>query len=586
MRKALLLGVGLFLSIFLVGLSQKLDLAQNSTNTGAPKSTANATSTKSSMVANNSSENVPKATNNPTKKTISQIKSTIQPTGKTPKTEVIANGKSYPNRKYTTFIVPNDPLSNQWWVAPNGMNTVWDLPAGAYQTKVAVIDTGFALAHQEFVGRWVTNSGESGATTQEAPSKLNCTDQGKPIDKSCNLIDDDFDGVVDNESGATTDQNPSKLNCTDQSKTLDKSCNNIDDDGNGYVDDVTGWDFSNGDANVQAGELNPNGSSITHGTMTSGVLGANGNNGVGIAGVNWQTKILPLEALDDNGYGDSYTVGQAVYYATNQGADVISISLGTNADDPYLRDAIHYALDHGSIVVAASGNSGCNCISYPANYPEVIAVGAISSSGSVASFSNYGPNLDILAPGQGIYAPSFSSANPTSLYASNVAGTSFSTPFVSGLLAYGKSLQPNAKWEEIIGAMFENSNKTGLSYSAPRTDTLGFGVSMANNMLSRLNTPTTFSQRYQVNDIDLLGSKLAYQCSSNQIASTRLYELTKAGQYRYTANMRELSKAISTGWSTNQIAYTCMGLPTDTVSNVRAFNLLQELHNGSLKTSL
>ncbi len=406
------------------------------------------------------------------------------------------------------------------------------------------------------------------------------------MDKSCNLIDDNFDGVVDNETGATTEENPSKLNCTDQAKPLDKSCNNIDDDSNGYVDDVTGWDFSNGDANVQAGELNPSGSSLTHGTMTAGVLGANGNNGVGIAGVNWQTKILPLEALDDNGYGDSFTVGQAIYYATDQGSDVISISLGTSSDDPYLREAIHYALDHGAIVVAASGNSGCNCISYPANYPEVVAVGAINSSGSIASFSNYGSNLDILAPGQGITAPTFSIANQTSLYASNVAGTSFSTPFVSGLLAYGKSLQPDANWEEIIGSMFENAQKTGLTYSTPRSDTLGFGITMANNMLSRLSGSTSFSQRNQINDLNLLGSKLIYQCNSDQIASTRLYELTKGKQYRYTANLRELSKAINNGWSTKQIGYSCIGLPTDSVVTVRTFYFIAQLPNIGQKTSL
>ena len=545
MRKALFLGVCLFFGLFLIGLNKKLDSPNSHSEPGSSAVITSGLKNSTSNFSNNF--NSDKNFTNPRKLVMSKNQTSTKVIGKTPKSEIIANGKIYPNRIYTTLLTPNDPLSEQWWVAPNDMNTVWGLPAGTYQTKVAIIDTGFALAHQEFTDRWATNSGETGATTEENPSKLNCTDQAKP---------------------------------------LDKSCNNIDDDSNGYVDDVTGWDFSNGDANVQAGELNPSGSSLTHGTMTAGVLGANGNNGVGIAGVNWQTKILPLEALDDNGYGDSFTVGQAIYYATDQGSDVISISLGTSSDDPYLREAIHYALDHGAIVVAASGNSGCNCISYPANYPEVVAVGAINSSGSIASFSNYGSNLDILAPGQGIAAPTFSMANQTSLYASNVAGTSFSTPFVSGLLAYGKSLQPDANWEEIIGSMFENAQKTGLTYSTPRSDTLGFGITMANNMLSRLSGSTSFSQRNQINDLNLLGSKLIYQCNSDQIASTRLYELTKGKQYRYTANLRELSKAINNGWSTKQIGYSCIGLPTDSVGTVRTYNLLAELHNIGQKTSL
>ena len=497
---------------------------------------------------------------------------------KQPKTEIIENGIVYPNRVYATLMTPNDPSYSQWWVAPNGMNEVWDIPAGTYQTKVAVIDTGFALSHQEFTGRWAVNSGESGPSSSEGPSDKNCTDQSLALDKSCNNIDDNFDQIVDNETGATTEQNPSDLNCTDQSLALDKSCNNLDDDSNGYKDDVTGWDFVNFDSSVQAGQINPTGSGTVHGTMVAGVLGASGNNGVGIAGVNWHTKILPIQALDDNGYGDSFTVGQAVYYAVNQGADIISISLGTSTDDPYMRNAILYALDHGALVVSATGNNGCDCISYPANYPEVVAVGAINSSGNLASFSNYGAQLDILAPGQTIATTTYSSTNQTSAYSSSVAGTSFATPFVSGLLALGKMSQPTASWEEIIGTMFENSDRRTLTAAIPRTNTLGFGVVRSNTMLARLRGPTAFAQRVQFDDLNL-GSRRNYQCDESAIPATRLYELTKSGQYKYTSNLRELSKSAQTGWTSSQVGYNCMGLPTDTIDTLRVLNLPAELHN-------
>ncbi len=197
-----------------------------------------------------------------------------------------------------------------------------------------MIDAGFALKHQEFANRWYTNSGESGPTNVENPSKLNCTDRGLPVSQSCNLIDDNHDGIVDNETGSTSLQNPSQLNCTDQGLPIDKSCNLVDDDNNGFIDDVRGWDFANNDRSVQAGQTSPNGSGTHHGTYTTGVAAATGNNGVGIAGVDWGTTILPIQALDDSGSGSTISVANAIDYAVARHANVISMSLGSSADDP------------------------------------------------------------------------------------------------------------------------------------------------------------------------------------------------------------------------------------------------------------
>lgn len=495
---------------------------------------------------------------------------------------ITPSGQSYPNRVYETFLVPNDPLYNQWWVTPMGMTSVWDATSFASQVKIAVIDTGFALNHQEFTNRWATNNGELGIALSEGANDLNCTDRGLALNQSCNNIDDNYDGIVDNESGATSRQNPSKRNCTSLGLPLNKNCNNIDDDGNGYIDDWRGWDFANFDASAQAGETNPTGSGTAHGTTVTGILGATGNNGVGIAGVNWYAKILPLQALNDDSYGDTYTVSNAVRYAADQGADIISISLGTSADDPYMRLAILYALDRGSIVVAAAGNDGCNCIAFPANYPEVLAVGAISPSGTPATFSSYGANLDILAPGQSMVSPTYSSSNLSSAYAT-VSGTSFATPYFSGLLGLAKASQPTASWEELIGALFENSNKAGLSAISPRSDTLGFGITRSSTMLNRIRSPHSTLLRYQFGGGTILGSTRAYQCDSSTVPSTRYYQLTRSGQYRYTANLRELSKAIASGWTAQQIATTCIGLPGDSVNTTRTIDIPRELLNLQIK---
>jgi subtilisin family serine protease len=497
---------------------------------------------------------------------------------------VITSGtNTYPIRRYKTLSV-NDPYGSQWWTQKTGLETAWTVGAGSTPTTVAVIDTGFALNHEEFTNRWALNSGEQGATTSEAPSKLNCTDQKKALDQSCNLIDDNHDGIVDNESGPTTVENPSQLNCTDQGLPLDKSCNLIDDDGNGYVDDVRGWDFANYDNNVQAGEVDPNGSSTTHATEVTGVLAATGNNGKGIAGVNWATKILPLQAINDDGYGDTFTVSQAVRYAADRKVDVISLSLGTSADDPYLRQAIQYALSKGTIVVAASGNDGCDCISYPANYPEVIAVGAESSQGGPDSFSSYGSQLDLLGPGDNITSSTWSASNPTSAYVSGIAGTSFATPYVSGLLSLARSYQPTASWGELTNALLAQARHGSLTTTAPFSSTLGSGYAEADTLISRVSTVASPAMRYLLGPQSTngtLSSALVYQCQSGDFPSAPVYQMTKGATIRYTISKLEQSQLAASGWTVKQVWYSCVGLPTDTPGIIRTINLLSEVNNSS-----
>ncbi len=492
------------------------------------------------------------------------------------------SGKTYPLRVYETLALPDDTYANQWWVEPTGMEAAWEMPAGAGDITIAVIDTGFALDHQEFAGRWATNSGESGATASEAPSMLNCTDQGLPLDKSCNNIDDNFDGIVNNESGSTDRENPSWLNCTDQSIALDKSCNRIDDDGNGLVDDRRGWDFSNYDHSVQAGETNPDGEGTTHGTMTAGTLGATGDNGVGIAGVNWHAKILPIQALDDDEYGDSLTVGESIYYAVEQGADIISISLGTAFDDPYIREAILHAMENGVAIVAASGNDGCNCMVYPANYPEVVAAGALNPTGTRASFSSYGNNLDIIAPGQDMITPYWTKNNQTSSYASGVAGTSFATPFVAGVLGLMRAHQPDASWDEIVGIMAENSDRKSLTASNPHSIGIGFGSVMASSALNRASQAFSPFTSYRF-DGKILGTEKIKKCDSGVIPGSFLYQLSKNGRINYTVNQYEKRKKTVAGWSSKKLFGLCVGLPTDTPDFIRLLNLTAEIHNKILK---
>lgn len=547
-----------------------------------PSSTSPQTTTKSDQpVTKSVKESQSQSAEKPGQLTSTPVKMNAS-IDRTAATFQLPSGEIYPLRTYKLHSI-NDPGGNQWWTGSTGLDIAWNVDAGPRQTTVAVIDTGFALTHEEFSGRWAENSGEKGVATVEESSDLNCTDSGLSISLACNLIDDDFDGIVDNETGAVTTENTSRLNCTDRNLPLDKSCNMVDDDGNGYIDDVTGWDFVNNDASVQAGETNPDGDGVRHGTEVTGILAATGNNGKGIAGVDWNTKVLPLQALNDDSYGNTLTISRAIVYATDRGVDVINISAGANAEDPYLRQAIHYALDRNTIVVAASGNDGCDCITYPARYPEVVAVGAQSPSGNRSFFSSYGSAIDILAPGENITTPSWSSSAGSTGYSTGIAGTSFSAPYVSGMLSLARSHQPDAQWGDLLHTLLATADHDTLTNTNSFSTFIGSGYAQANNFMTRLQTPAQPVIRYIFWPTPIrstLSSSLSYQCMDpSDFPTAPLYEITSVTSTFYSIDELEHVRAMQRGSSVTSIGRTCVGLPTDTPSTIRHINLLSEIKN-------
>jgi hypothetical protein len=503
--------------------------------------------------------------------------------------QVTIGDKLYPLRTYKPQLMPNDPSANQWWVAQTKMDLAWDVPAGAKQTTLAIIDSGFALQHEEFANRWYANNGESGTAASEAVSSLNCSARSLPVSASCNLRDDDYDGIVDNETGAAAHENPSRLNCSDQGRALDKGCNRIDDDGNGYIDDSRGWDFSNNDNLPQAGEYNPAGAGTTHGTRTAGIAAATGNNGKGMAGADWNTKILPIQALDDDSYGDTLSVGRSIYYAINRGADVISLSLGSDAPDDYVRQAVDAALAAGIIVVAASGNDGCDCIVYPANYPETVAVGALNASSQPATFSSYGANLDILAPGVNMTSADWQSTNQTTSYVSGINGTSFATPMVAGMLSRLKSRQPAATPAQLYAALTENVNRLGLT--VPRDARLGFGALNASAAVNRMVAPnagqsvnafTPVSKGNKLmpgTPVEPINGALVYDCTPGITGTTPIHELTKSGAQFFSMSEVEKQLAVNQGYGSGLLAYVCLAQPHDTPVVMHAINIYREFRN-------
>ncbi|WP_107728632.1 peptidase S8 [Desmospora activa] len=217
------------------------------------------------------------------------------------------------------------------------------------------------------------------------------------------------------------------------------------------------WDVTEGDSNVKvavvdtgvdydhpdlAGKVIKGGDYIDndndpmdengHGTHVAGIAAANTNNGIGIAGTAPNVSIYAVRVLDANGSGSLESVASGIRDAADAGAEVINLSLGAYQGAQTLEEAVNYAHNQGSIVLAAAGNDGSSSPNYPAYYDNAIAVASTTSSDSRSSFSNYGSWVDIAAPGSSIY-----STVPGGGYQS-LDGTSMATPFaagVAGLLA-------------------------------------------------------------------------------------------------------------------------------------------------------
>ena len=223
--------------------------------------------------------------------------------------------------------------------------------------------------------------------------------------------------------------------------------NGIDDDGNGFVDDVHGWNFANNSNDPKGLDETPE--SYNHGTHVAGIAAAVTNNGIGVASISWNAKLMPINAaypVQDRFIGFGY---QGIVYAVSNGASIVNCSWGGGG--PFSRfeqDVIDFAHENGALVVAAAGNDGLNndtAPQWPANYRHVLAVGATNNQDDIASFSNFGISVDVFAPGVGI-----NSTLPGNQYSGNAySGTSMATPLVAGLAALVKTHFPAYSVDQI-----------------------------------------------------------------------------------------------------------------------------------------
>jgi subtilisin family serine protease len=304
-----------------------------------------------------------------------------------------------PNSIVSASVIPNDPQFPDLWGMNNTGQTggtpgadihapqAWDLETGNPNVVIASIDTGVDFSHPDLASQQWVNSGE------------NC-------------------------------------GSSDPTVTCAQRTDGVDNDGDGYVDDWRGWNFvANNNDPTDDNE---------HGTHTSGTLGAVGNNAVGVAGVDWNARIMALKFLDSTGNGTDADAISAILYAADHGARLANNSWGGAPNDQALLNAIEYAASKGMLSVFAAGNDGVDMDvspEYPAAYDSdaILSVAATDETDNLAFFSNYGANtVDVGAPGINI-----ESTIPGNSY-DTLSGTSMATPHVTGAAALVMSHFPGA----------------------------------------------------------------------------------------------------------------------------------------------
>jgi len=191
-----------------------------------------------------------------------------------------------------------------------------------------------------------------------------------------------------------------------------------------------------------------------HGTHCAGIAAAHTGNGVGIAGVAGvaPVQVMPVKVLNDQGYGTMSDVARGIAWAADNGAHVLSLSLGGNAGTQQLADAVNYAWNRGCLVVAAAGNNGSNAPFYPASYDNALAVAASDPDDRLTDFSQYGAWVDIAAPGDGIL-----STVPGNRYES-WSGTSMACPHVAGAAALIWACAPSLTNQQVRVALESNAD--------------------------------------------------------------------------------------------------------------------------------
>ena len=396
------------------------------------------------------------------------------------------------NQQVSIQYIPKDPgLGSLWGLSSNGAgikaDKAWDVSKGSIKNVVGIIDSGIDYTHTDLYKNVFLNQGELKGLSWF--SSLVDVDNNKLIT---------FWDLNDSQNWSGSQNVALRLNdwngngYIDAGDLLDNRSgweDGIDFDKNGYIDDLIGWDFVDNDNDPM--DLNG------HGTHVSGTIGAMGDNNVGVTGINFQIQMTGLRFLDANGSGTISNAIKATDYFTDlktrglNGPDnflATNNSWGGGGANTGLSGAISRADQAGILFVAAAGNSSTNVESYPAAYTQnnVISVAALTSTGGLASYSNYGSTwVDHGAPGSGIYSTLLNGTYGT------FNGTSMAAPHVTGAAGLLATMFPTASATQIKAALLDGTANAALAGKTMTGDQLDLTVAINNLTKAIGTTPPT-----------------------------------------------------------------------------------------------
>ena len=350
-------------------------------------------------------------------------------------------------------IIPNDPEYEELWsLEITHMPEAWAIEKGSPDVAIAIVDMGIDYNHEDLKSKvWINE-----------------------------------DEIPDN---------------------------GIDDDNNGYVDDVRGWDFSDAPTLPGRGDYterdNDPMDETGHGTHVAGIAGAEVNNGIGVAGVAWNCKLMALRAGFPVAGGGTFLqdddVSAAIVYAADNGATSINMSWGDMFNAFIIRDALNYAYNKGCVLVAATGNETKRRVLYPAALRNVIAVAASDQNGEIAFWSNASATVDIAAPGNSIL-----STHINNKYR-RLTGTSMAAPQIAGVAALMRSKRPELSNKEIRQLMVATAIHLPNSPKAVDAGQVhaAKALTASASLIARINVPESHSGGDKF--IDIIGSAGGYK---------------------------------------------------------------------------